>query len=165
MVLQSGVKWSRVGFRGEHGHDMFFGTYEHTIDEKGRLTLPARFRRVLEAGVVVARGLDSNVDVYPQDEWDRLVESRLAPLDPLAPETRKLRRFFFAGTTYDTMDRQGRVLVPQQLRDAGGLGRDVVIAGVLDHLEVWSREAWAEQQKGVDGSASDVAQRLANERS
>lgn len=143
---------------------MFYGTYDHTIDEKGRLTLPARFRDALADGVVIAKGLDSNVDVYPRSGWDTLVESRIANLDPLAPETRQLRRFFFAGAEHDTMDKQGRVLVPQHHRDAGGLGRDVVIAGVFDHLEVWSREAWAEQQKGVDGSASDVAQRVAHER-
>lgn len=143
---------------------MFYGAYEHTIDEKGRLTLPARFRDALSTGVVLAKGLDANVDVFPRDAWERLVESRIATLDPLSPETRKLRRFFFAGAAYETMDRQGRVLVPQQLRDAGALGRDVVVAGVLDHLEVWSREAWAEHLKGVDGSASDVAQRVADER-
>jgi MraZ protein len=143
---------------------MFTGTYEHTIDEKGRLTLPARFRDVLGDGVVLAKGLDANVDVFPREGWDSLVESRIAPLDPLSPETRKLRRFFFAGAAHETMDKQGRVLVPQPLRDAGGLARDVVIAGVFDHLEVWSREAWAEQLKGVDGSASDVAERLSHER-
>ena len=143
---------------------MFFGTYDHTIDEKGRLTLPARFRDLFADGVVIAKGLDSNVDVFPRAGWDGLVEERLAHLDPLSPETRQLRRFFFAGAEHETMDKQGRVLVPQALREAAGLGRDVVIAGVFDHLEVWSREDWAEQQKGVDGSASDVAQRLANER-
>jgi MraZ protein len=143
---------------------MFYGTYEHTIDEKGRLTLPARFRDVLGEGIVLAKGLDANVDVYLRKGWDELVESRLAPLDPLSAETRQLRRFFFAGAAHEAMDKQGRVLVPQPLREAGGLVRDVVIAGVFDHLEVWSREAWEAQVKGVDGSASDVAQRLAHER-
>jgi MraZ protein len=143
---------------------MFFGTYEHTIDEKGRLTLPARFRELFGDGVVIAKGLDSNVDVFPRTGWGVLVEERLAHLDPLSPETRQLRRFFFAGAAHESMDRQGRVLVPQPLREAGGLARDVVIAGVLDHLEIWSREAWEAQVKGVDGSASDVAQRLAHER-
>jgi MraZ protein len=143
---------------------MFYGQYEHTIDEKSRLTLPARFRDELDQGVVLAMGLDSNVDIYPRAAWDQLVEGRIAPLDPLSHEARDLRRFFFAGAAYEGLDKQGRVLVPQTLREHGSLGKDVVIAGVLDHLEVWNREAWAERLKGVGGSASNAAERLAQQR-
>jgi MraZ protein len=143
---------------------MFYGEYEHTIDEKGRLTVPARFRDDFGSGVVLAKGLESNVDLYPRDTFERLVESRIAPLDPLSREARELRRFFFAGAAYEELDRQGRVLVAPALRDRGGLGKDVVVAGVFDRLEVWDREAWAEHLKGIEGSASNVAERLAQQR-
>jgi MraZ protein len=143
---------------------MFFGQYEHTIDDKSRLALPARFRDNLVEGVVLAMGLDSNVDIYPRAAWDHLVEARIAPLDPLSHEARDLRRFFFAGAAYESVDKQRRVLVPQNLREHGSLGREVVIAGVFDHLEVWNRETWAERLKGVGGSASNAAERLAHQR-
>ncbi len=76
---------------------MFIGTYEHTIDEKSRLTLPARFREALGAGVVLARGLDGTVAVYPRETWSMTVEARISALDPLSREARELRRFFFSG--------------------------------------------------------------------
>ena len=92
---------------------MFFGEYEHTIDEKGRLTIPARFRDELASGVVLARGLEGQVDVYPREGWRVNVESRLAELDPLSREARDLRRFFYAGMSDCEPDKQGRVLVPR----------------------------------------------------
>jgi MraZ protein len=143
---------------------MFTGEHEHTIDDKGRLTLPARFREALAAGVVLARGLDGQIDVYPQAAWDSVVQSRLAELDPLSREARQLRRFFFAGAADTEPDRQGRVLVPGVLARHAGLGRDVVIAGVDDHLEIWNRQAWAEHLHAVEGSADHVAERVAEKR-
>ena len=94
---------------------MFIGTYEHTIDEKSRLTLPARFRDALGDGVVLARGLDGNVAVYPRETWKVSVEARIAVLDPLSREARELRRFFFSGAAEVDVDRSGRVLVPATL--------------------------------------------------
>ena len=76
---------------------MFIGTFEHTIDDKSRLTLPARFREALGNGVVLARGIDGNVDVYPRETWKVTVEARMSVLDPLSREARELRRFFFSG--------------------------------------------------------------------
>jgi MraZ protein len=144
---------------------MFFGEYEHTIDEKSRLTLPARFRDALAGGVVLARGLDANVDVYPRATWETNVERRVGGLDPLSREARDLRRFFFAGAVDQELDRQGRVLVPPALVRHASLGREVVVAGVWDHVEIWAREAWRTHLRGVEGSAGDVAERLADTRS
>ena len=143
---------------------MFFGEYEHTIDDKSRLTLPARFRERLAAGVVLAKGLDGNIAVYPRDAWSETVEARLAALDPLTREARELRRFFFAGAADAELDRNGRILVPPALARHARLGRDVVVAGVYDHLEIWDRAAWREQLKEVEGSAQHVAERLAAKR-
>ena len=143
---------------------MFFGEYEHTIDDKNRLTLPARFRDALAGGVVLTRGLDTCLDVYPRGEWDALVEARLAPLDPFSKEARELKRFFFAAASDAELDKQGRVLVPPALTRHARLGREVVVAGVHDHLEIWDRAAWTDHVTKVEGSADDVAERLAERR-
>jgi MraZ protein len=143
---------------------MFFGEYEHTIDAKNRLTLPAKFRDALAGGVVLTRGLDDCLDVFARSDWNTLVGERLAPLDPFSKEARELKRFFFAAASDAELDKQGRVLVPPALAKHASLGREVVVAGVHDHLEVWDRAAWAEHVTKVEGSADDVAERLAEKR-
>ena len=143
---------------------MFFGEHEHTIDDKNRLTLPARFRTACAGGVVLTRGLDTCLDVYTRANWDALVEARLAPLDPFSREARDLMRFFFSAAADAELDRQGRVLVPPALARHAKLGRDVVVAGVRDHLEIWDRTAWAAHVSEIEGSADDVAERLAQKR-
>ncbi len=143
---------------------MFFGEHEHTIDDKNRLTLPARFRTAFAGGVVLTRGLDACLDVYTRADWDALVAARLAPLDPFSGEARELKRFFFAAAADAELDRQGRVLVPPALARHAKLDRDVVVAGVHDHLEIWDRTAWATHVSEFEGSADDVAERLAQKR-
>jgi MraZ protein len=143
---------------------MFFGEYEHTIDDKNRLTLPARFRDALAGGVVLTRGLDECLDVFARSDWDALVEARLAPLDPFSKEARELKRFFFAAASDAELDKQGRVLVPLALARHAKLGREVVVAGVHDRLEIWDRGAWTNHVTKVEGSADDVAERLAERR-
>ncbi len=143
---------------------MLLGEYDHTIDEKNRLTLPARFRQALASGVVLTRGLDACLNVYGSGDWHRLVEARLAPLDPLAPEARALQRFFYAGAVEAEPDRQGRVMVPAALLEHAGLEREVTIVGLGDRLEIWDRAAWRRQLEEVRGSAEDVAERLAAKR-
>ena len=143
---------------------MFFGEYEHTIDDKNRLTLPARFRDALAGGVVLTRGLDECLDVFARPDGDALVEARLAPLDPFSKEARALKRFFFSAASDAELDKQGRVLVPPALHRHARLGREVVVAGVHDHLEIWDRAAWADHVTKVEGSADDVAERLAEKR-
>jgi MraZ protein len=143
---------------------MFFGEYEHTIDDKSRLTLPARFREQLAGGVVLAKGLDGYVAVYPRAAWQETIEARLAALDPLTREARELRRFFFAGAADSELDKNGRVLVPPALARHARLDRDILVAGVYDHLEIWDRSAWAEHLRAVEGSADHVAERLAEKR-
>jgi transcriptional regulator MraZ len=144
---------------------MFFGEYDHAIDEKSRLTLPARFREALGSGVVIAKGIDTNLDVYPRDAWTTVVQERLAGLDPFSRETRELQRFFFSGVVDAIPDKQGRVLVPPKLAERAGLEREVVVVGVYDHLEIWERGAWAEHLHAVEGRVDDVAERLAEKRS
>lgn len=143
---------------------MFFGEYEHTIDDKHRLTLPAKFREALRGGVVLTRGLDDCLDVYARRDWETLVEARLAPLDPFSKEARDLKRFFFSAASDTELDGQGRVLVPPALTRHATLDREVVVAGVHDHLEIWDRTAWATRLTDVEGSAEHAAERLAQKR-
>jgi MraZ protein len=143
---------------------MLLGEFEHTIDDKNRLTLPAKFRQALSGGVVITRGMDGCLYCYPQAEWERLVDGRLAGLDPLSREGRLMHRYFFAGAAEAEPDKQGRVMVPATLAKNAGIGREVVVAGVRDHLEIWDRAAWREHVKQLEGSAEDVAERLASQR-
>jgi MraZ protein len=143
---------------------MLLGEYEHTIDDKNRLTLPAKFREALAQGVVVTRGMDGCLYAYPRIEWQERFQSRVGGLDPLQPEARKLQRHFFSGAAEAEPDKQGRIMIPGPLLRYAGLSRDVVVAGVHDHLEIWDREAWRRELNEVEGSAENVAERLAAQR-
>ena len=143
---------------------MLLGEYEHTIDDKSRLTLPAKLRESFAAGIVLTRGMDGCLNAYTRADWDRLVETRLSTLDPLSREGRVMQRYFFASAASSELDKQGRVPVPAALAETAGLGREVVVAGVYDHLEIWNRAAWREHLREVEGSAEHVAERLAAKR-
>jgi transcriptional regulator MraZ len=143
---------------------MLLGEYAHTLDDKNRLTLPAKFRERFAGGGVVTRGLDGCLYLYSRDEWDRLVQTRLAELDPLAEEGRLMQRYFFSAAAEAEPDKQGRIMLPAALSEHARLGREVVVAGVYDHLEIWDRAAWREHLKQVEGSAQHVAERLAAKR-
>jgi MraZ protein len=143
---------------------MLLGEYEHTVDDKNRLTLPSKFRSVFAEGIVVTRGMDGCLFAYTRDDWTRLVDSRLAALDPLSKEGRRMQRFFFSGAAETELDKQGRVMLPAALIQHAKLGREVVVAGVHDHLEIWDRTAWRQELAEVEGSAEHVAERLAAQR-
>ncbi|HUG64442.1 MAG TPA: division/cell wall cluster transcriptional repressor MraZ [Gaiellaceae bacterium] len=142
---------------------MFHGTHEHTIDDKHRLTLPAKFRDGLGGSVVLVRGIDGNVDVYPRSSWEGSVD-RITALDPLTREGRDMRRFVFSGVTVTEVDKQGRVLVPPDLARHAGLSRDVAVVGVDTHIEIWDRPKWAAHVSAIEGSVGDVAERAADRR-
>lgn len=143
---------------------MLLGEYEHTLDDKNRLTLPARFRQAFAEGIVVTRGMDGCLFAYTPGDWTSLVQGRLATLDPLSKEGRRMQRFFYAGAAEAELDKQGRVGIPPALLEHAKLGRDVVVAGVHDHLEIWDRAAWRLELAEVEGSAEHVAERLAAQR-
>ncbi len=140
---------------------MLLGEHEHALDDKNRLTLPAKLREQLGERVVVSRGLDGCLYVYSQPEWARLAD-RVGSLDPFSREARTMQRWFFASGSDAELDKQGRMVIPAALLKIAGIGREVTVAGVYDHLEIWDRAAWREQQQTVEGSAEDVAERLAN---
>jgi MraZ protein len=140
---------------------MLLGEYDHTLDDKNRLTLPAKFRQALGDGVVVTRGMDRCLFVFTRGGWDAFVAARLEGLNPFTKEARQMSRFMFAGATETELDKQGRIMLPPALIDHASLGREVVVAGVRDHVEIWDRAAWREQLKEVEGSVELVAERLA----
>jgi MraZ protein len=140
---------------------MLLGEHDHALDDKNRLTLPAKLRQSFSDGVVLARGMDGCLAVYTRDGWNSFVDSRLAGLNPFSKEARQMSRFIFAGASETEVDKQGRVMIPPPLVEHAGLGREVVVAGVGDRLEIWSRAAWRKQIKEVEGSAERVAERLA----
>jgi MraZ protein len=140
---------------------MLLGEYEHTIDEKNRLTLPAKFRQAFAGGLVLTRGMESCLYAFPRPDWEASIEARLGALDPLSRETRLVQRFFYSGAAEAEPDKQGRVMIPGALAKHAQLGRDVVVAGLRDHIEIWDRTTWREHLKEIEGSAEHVAERLA----
>jgi MraZ protein len=140
---------------------MLLGEHDHTLDDKNRLTLPAKFRQALRDGVVVSRGMDGCLFAYAAEEWERLAE-RIRALDPLSRESRMMQRHFFSGAVNAELDKQGRMVLPASLLETAGIEREVTVAGVYDHLEIWDRANWRIHLHEVEGSAEDVAERLAN---
>jgi MraZ protein len=139
---------------------MLLGTHDHTIDDKSRLTLPAKFRVAFASGIVVTRGLDPCLVAFPRDEWARS-QSRIAELDSLSGEARSLQRVVYANAVEGELDKQGRIVIPAALKEYAALDRDVVVAGVNDHLEIWDRAAWRHELAESEGRTRDVAERLA----
>ena len=140
---------------------MLLGEHDHSLDEKNRLTLPAKLREGLGDGVVVTRGMDGCLYAYSVPEWERLV-GRIRSLDPLSREGRMMQRHFFSGAVRADLDKQGRMVLPAPLLQSAGIEREVTVAGVYDHLEIWDRARWRAHMHEVEGSAEDVAERLAN---
>ena len=131
---------------------MFMGEYSHTIDVKGRLIIPSKFREVLGDAFVLTKGLDGCLSIYPMEEW-KAFEKKLEALPLANKNARKFARFFVAGATLCEVDRQGRILVPQTLREFAGLEKDVVLTGVLNRIEVWSKVKWEENNNYDDMDA------------
>ncbi len=140
---------------------MLLGEHDHSLDEKNRLTLPAKLREGLGDTVVVTRGMDGCLYAYSAQEWERLV-GRIRSLDPLSRESRMMQRHFFSGAVRAELDKQGRMVLPAPLLQSAGIEREVTVAGVYDHLEIWDRARWRAHMHEVEGSAEDVAERLAN---
>lgn len=120
---------------------MFLGEYTHTIDEKGRLTIPAKFRGELAAGLVVTRGFDQNLMIFTMDGWQELAE-KIAQRPMTDRSTRLFRRRVFSGATDVVPDRQGRIVLPANLRAFAGLESEAVIIGMFNYVELWSAEMW-----------------------
>ncbi len=139
---------------------MFLGRNSHNLDEKGRLALPARYREELQDGVVITRGFDNCLLVYPLAAWTPLAE-RVSALSIGDPDVRVLRRMLFANAADLQLDRQGRILVPAELRSHAGLEREAVVVGMHSFIEIWSPDGWAAQDEMVERDGASIAEKLA----
>lgn len=138
---------------------MFLGEFEHTIDGKGRLTIPAKFRDELESGVVVTRGLDGCLWAYGRSEWEKLAE-KIAQMPTTNPAARNFARFMFSNAFDSIPDRQGRVLIPQSLRDYASIQNETVVIGVMNRVEIWNPESWKAVLSDVENDPDDLLSQL-----
>ena len=138
---------------------MFMGEYSHTIDTKGRLIIPSRFREELGETFVVTKGLDGCLFVFSDEEWKAL-EIKLKSLPLTNKNARQFARFFVAGATPCELDKQGRILLPATLREFAGLEKDVVLTGMLNRIEIWSKDKWNENNSLDDVAMDEIAEQM-----
>ena len=137
---------------------MFMGEYNHTIDSKGRLIIPSKFRETLGDEFVVTKGLDGCLFVYDNNEWSAF-EEKLKSLPLTNKDARQFVRFFLAGATLAEVDKQGRILVPANLREFAGMEKEVVLVGVASRVEIWSKSRWEDAASYDD--VEEIAEHMA----
>lgn len=133
---------------------MFFGQYQHTLDDKGRLTVPADFRDQLSEGAYLTQGFDTNLRLISVTEFQKLYQ-RISEMSTTDPRARKLRRLIFANAKPVEIDRVGRILIPQFLRDVAELDSSAVIVGVGESIEIWSTEEWERQSIDLQNASEN----------
>ncbi|HEY3344557.1 MAG TPA: division/cell wall cluster transcriptional repressor MraZ [Anaerolineaceae bacterium] len=133
---------------------MFLGQYDHNIDEKGRLTVPARYRELLEKGAYITQGLDQNLWVMPAAMFDQMYK-KVSEKSFTDPKARLLRRLVFSNADRVEVDKAGRMLIPQFLRQPNGLDGEAVIVGTGEYFEIWSRTEWQNQQKELQNTEAN----------
>jgi MraZ protein len=138
----------------------FRGSFDYSLDAKNRLNVPPKFRASFSGGVVLAKALEPCVAIWAPEAFENFADSFLSNLNPVSAERRKLTRYF-AGSSYDAdLDAAGRVTLNPALLAHAGIGKEVVIVGVLDHLEVWARERWQSDQDELDSEIVEIAESL-----
>ena len=135
------------------------GEYLHTIDNKGRLIFPAKFRDLLGETFIATKGLDNCLFVYTQEEW-AIIAGNLKQQQQAKPEVRAFVRIFFAGAAELEADKQGRVLLPNNLREYAGLDKEVIVIGVSNRIEIWDKGAWDEYNKKIGPEVTSIAENL-----
>ena len=135
---------------------MFMSEYNHTLDTKGRLIIPAKFRETLGEEFVISKGMDGCLFVYANDDWNAF-EQKLTSLPLINKEARQFARFFLAGAATVEVDKQGRILLPAVLREFAGLEKDVVLVGSASKIEIWSKERFDESNAEYEGNMDEVA--------
>lgn len=138
---------------------MFIGEYSHTLDEKGRLAVPKKFRQALGKGAVVTRGLDNCLFLYTKSEWTKLAE-KLANLPFAQANTRAFGRLMLAGAMDVEIDKQGRIILPEYLRIFSGLKKNIIVAGLYNRLEIWDQEKWREYTDKTEKESNQIAEQM-----
>jgi MraZ protein len=138
----------------------FLGTYDHSLDAKNRLTVPAKFRPSFSDGVVLSKGVDPCIEVWVPAGFQERMQAALAGHNPLSPTATKLKRFFSTGSYELELDGANRVMVPAKLLAHAGIRKEVVVTGVEDHAEIWDRATWEAYEIELDGEAPDLTAAL-----
>lgn len=138
---------------------MFLGEYQHSLDAKGRIIVPSRFREGLGERFIATKGLDNCLFLYPMEEW-KTIEEKLRTLPFTRADVRSFARFFFSGAAELEIDKQGRILLPPNLRDYAGIEKELFIIGVGSRVEIWSGEKWAEYNRTAESSYEAIAENL-----
>jgi len=138
---------------------MFIGEYSHSVDAKGRLAVPVKFRARLKGGAVVTRGLDNCLFLYPQAEWQKLAQ-KLSQLPISQKNTRAFARLMLAGAMEVKIDSLGRILVPEYLRQYAGMKKKAVVAGLFNRLEIWDEIKWNRYKTGTEKESGEIAEKL-----
>ena len=138
---------------------MFIGEYQHTLDPKNRVIMPSKFREKLGDSFVMTKGLDNCLFIYSSEEWS-IVEDKLKSLPMTNKDARAFVRFFFAGACECELDKQGRILMPNNLKDYAKFDKELVIIGVSTRIEIWSREEWNKFNSDANISYEDVAEKM-----
>ncbi len=138
---------------------MFIGEYQHSIDDKGRVMLPKKFQADLMEGAVVTKGLDACLFLYSKKEWEKLA-TRIAALPISKSGSRAFSRHMLGGAMDVELDKQGRVVLPEYLREYGALKKEVVITGLYNRLELWDAAAWKKYKAATEKESADVAEQL-----
>ncbi len=139
---------------------MFIGEYNHNLDDKGRVAIPVKFRAALKKGAVVTRGIDNCLFLYTKAEWEKLAE-KLAALPLAQANSRAFARLMLAGAMELDIDAQGRAVIPEYLRSFAKLGKNVVVAGLYNRLEMWDAVEWARYKSATEAESSAIAERMA----
>lgn len=138
---------------------MFIGEYKHLLDEKGRVAVPAKFRKSFKSGAIVSRGLDHCLFVFEKKEWNAFIE-KIKSLSIYRANSRAFNRMILAGAMEVDLDSQGRVLLPDYLREYAGLKKQTVIAGLHNRLEIWDEDSWKKYKDKTEASFEDIAENL-----
>lgn len=140
---------------------MFIGEYSGTIDEKGRISVPAKFRAHLNSRVVVTKGLDNSLFLYTEEEWRKLAE-KLATLSIASANTRAFARLMLAGAMDCELDKQGRIILPPYLKEFAKISKKLVFAGLFNRIEIWSEELWEAYKAQTEKDTAQIAEQLSN---
>lgn len=138
---------------------MFIGEFQHNIDEKGRMALPVKFRSQLGKGAIITRGLDHCLFVFTQVEWQELAK-KLVALPLAQANSRAFARLMLAGAMEVELDSQGRVLLPDYLRQYAGLDKKAIIAGVYNRMEIWDETTWQQYKAKTESNSNEIAEKL-----
>ena len=138
---------------------MFIGEYNHNLDDKSRLAIPVKFRTILKVGAVITKGLDNCLFLYSKKQWEKIAK-KLSELPVSQSKARAFSRLMLAGAMEVDFDKQGRINIPEYLKEFSNLNKETIIAGLFDRLEIWNKKEWQKYKSKTESKSSDIAEAL-----